>query len=85
MHDGSLIQLQKLAEDWDPQNRQSAMNAMHHAKQKGEILTGLLYLNTETKDLHHILKTVPEPLNILNEAQLCPGNKALQEINAGFR
>jgi 2-oxoglutarate ferredoxin oxidoreductase subunit beta len=85
MHDGSLIQLQKLAEDWDPQNRQSAMNAMHHAKQKGEILTGLLYLNTETKDLHHILKTVAEPLNILNEAQLCPGNKALQEINAGFR
>jgi 2-oxoglutarate ferredoxin oxidoreductase subunit beta len=85
MHDGSFIQLQKLAKDWDPQDRQSAMNAMHHAKQKGEILTGLLYLNPETKDLHHILKTVAEPLNTLNEEQLCPGNNTLQEINAGFR
>jgi 2-oxoglutarate ferredoxin oxidoreductase subunit beta len=85
MHDGSFIQLQKLAKDWDPQDRQSAMNAMHHAKQKGEILTGLLYLNPDTKDLHHILKTVAEPLNTLNEEQLCPGNNTLQEINAGFR
>ena len=85
MHDGSFIQLQKLAKDWDPQNRQSAMNAMHHAKQKGEILTGLLYVNPETNDLHHILKTVAQPLNSLNEEQLCPGNKVLQGINAGFR
>lgn len=85
MHDGSSIQLQKLAKDWDPENRQSAMNAMHHAKQKGEILTGLLYVNPDTNDLHHILNTVDQPLNILKEEQLCPGNQALQDINAGFR
>ena len=85
MHDGSLIQLQKLAEDWDPQNKQSAMNAMHHAKQKGEILTGLLFMNPESNDLHDILKTTEKPLNALKEAELCPGNKVLQDINAGFR
>lgn len=85
MHDGSFIQLQKLAKDWDPQNRQSAMNAMHHAKQKGEILTGLLYMNAESTDLHHLLKTYEKPLNELKEIDLCPGNKKLQEINAGFR
>jgi 2-oxoglutarate ferredoxin oxidoreductase subunit beta len=85
MHDGSIIQLQKLAKDWDPQDRHSAMNAMHHAKQKGEILTGLLYTNPNTNDLHHLLKTVDEPLNALKESALCPGNKVLQEINAGFR
>lgn len=85
MHDGSVIQLQKLANDWDPQDRHSAMNAMHHAKQKGEILTGLLYTNPNTSDLHHTLKTVNEPLNTLKESHLCPGNKVLQEINAGFR
>ncbi|HRG57877.1 MAG TPA: 2-oxoacid:ferredoxin oxidoreductase subunit beta [Bacteroidia bacterium] len=85
MHDGSVIQLQKLANNWDPQDRQSAMNVMHQAKQKGEILTGLLYTNPNTKDLHHTLQTVHEPLNALKESQLCPGNKVLQEINAGFR
>lgn len=85
MHDGSIIQLQKLAKDWDPQDRHSALNAMHYAKQKGEILTGLLYTNPNTNDLHHLLKTVDEPLNTLKEDSLCPGNKVLQEINAGFR
>jgi 2-oxoglutarate ferredoxin oxidoreductase subunit beta len=85
MHDGSIIQLQKLAKDWDPQDRHSALNAMHFAKQKGEILTGLLYTNPNTNDLHHLLKTVDEPLNTLKEDSLCPGNKVLQEINAGFR
>jgi 2-oxoglutarate ferredoxin oxidoreductase subunit beta len=85
MHDGSVIQLQKLANDWDPQDRQSAMNAMHHAKQKGEILTGLIYTNPNTKDLHFTLNTVETPLNAISQHKLCPGNKVLQEINAGFR
>jgi len=85
MHDGSILNLQKVAKDWDPQNKQSAMNAVFNAKEKGEILTGLLYMNEESNDLHHILKTVEQPLNTMNETQLCPGNKTLQEINAGFR
>src|SRR5687767_9297658 len=42
MHDGSYIQLSKLANDWDPLDRRSATNAMINAKEKGEILTGLL-------------------------------------------
>src|SRR6185295_3608089 len=45
MHDGSYVQLQKLAKDWDPMDRRSAMNAMQNAREKGEILTGLLYMD----------------------------------------
>src|SRR3954470_4592123 len=41
MHDGSTIRLHKLNKDWDPQNRLSAMTAIHRAREKGEILTGL--------------------------------------------
>src|SRR5580698_3258380 len=41
MHDGTLIQLHKLDQKWDPQNRISAMNALENSKEKGEILTGL--------------------------------------------
>src|SRR5450631_3225427 len=52
MHDGSVIQLHKLSEDWDPLNRQSAMNAVLNAKAKNEILTGLLYVNPDAHDLH---------------------------------
>jgi 2-oxoglutarate/2-oxoacid ferredoxin oxidoreductase subunit beta len=40
MHDGTLIQLHKLEQQWDPQNRFSAMTALENAKSKGEIFTG---------------------------------------------
>lgn len=85
MHDGSVIQLNKLSEDWDPQDRQSAMNAIINAKAKNEFLTGLLYINQDSQDLHNLLQTTDKPLNKLTEADLCPGNQALQEINAGLR
>src|SRR3954469_18880045 len=42
MHDGSSISLHKIAKEWDPLDRLSAMNAIHNAKLKNEILTGLL-------------------------------------------
>ncbi|MDQ4121588.1 MAG: 2-oxoacid:ferredoxin oxidoreductase subunit beta [Acidobacteriota bacterium] len=85
MHDGSVIRLRKLAKDWDPLNRVSAINAVQNAKANNEILTGLLYLNTETKDLHDILQTSEKPLNKLTKSELCPGSEALKQINASFR
>jgi 2-oxoglutarate/2-oxoacid ferredoxin oxidoreductase subunit beta len=85
MHDGSAIQLHKLAEDWDPLKRQSAMNAVLNAKAKNEILTGLLYVNPESQDLHHLLQTSESPLNALGKTELCPGAERLNEINAALR
>ncbi|MBA3706576.1 MAG: 2-oxoacid:ferredoxin oxidoreductase subunit beta [Bacteroidetes bacterium] len=85
MHDGSMIQLRKLAEEWDPLDRQSAVNAMINSKAKGEILTGLLYMNPQTSDLHNMIQTTDRPLNTLKKEVLCPGSEALKEINAGLR
>lgn len=85
MHDGSYISLNKLSEDWDPLDRQSAMNAVLNAKSKNEILTGLLYVDPNTEDLHHLLQTSDKPLNTLTKEELCPGSEALKEINAGLR
>jgi 2-oxoglutarate ferredoxin oxidoreductase subunit beta len=85
MHDGSIIELHKLSEDWDPLDRQSAMNAVLNAKAKNEILTGLLYVDPDSHDLHHLLQTSDKPLNSLKKEDLCPGSEALQEINASLR
>jgi 2-oxoglutarate ferredoxin oxidoreductase subunit beta len=85
MHDGSVIQLHKLAEEWDPLNRQSAMNAVLNAKAKNEILTGLLYVNPDAHDLHHMIQTSDRPLNTLTKEELCPGSEMLKEINEGLR
>lgn len=85
MHDGSSLNLHKLAQEWDPLNRLSAMNAVQNARVKGEILTGLLYMNPETKDLHDMLETSDKPLNTLGKNVLCPGSGFLDEVNGELR
>ena len=85
MHDGSVLQLNKLAKDWDPMNRQSVANAMMIAKSKGEILTGLLYMSPNTVDLHTTIQTNDRALNSLTKKDLCPGNEILKTINAELR
>jgi 2-oxoglutarate ferredoxin oxidoreductase subunit beta len=85
LHDGSVIHLSKLAQGWDPRDRRSAVNKLYEAKASGEILTGLIYIDTESPDLHSILKTTDTPLNTLGSEVLCPGSKVLEGINAGLR
>jgi 2-oxoglutarate ferredoxin oxidoreductase subunit beta len=85
MHDGSVVQLHKLEQQWDPQDRLSAINAMQKAKAKNEILTGLLYINEDSRDLHTIINTADKPLNTMVEAELCPGNEKLKALNASLR
>jgi 2-oxoglutarate ferredoxin oxidoreductase subunit beta len=85
MHDGSTIHLHKLAKDWDPFNRLSAVTAIHTAKEKGEILTGLLYIDESSQDLHALLNTTDKPLNSLSKTELCPGSEALAALNASVK
>lgn len=85
MHDGSLINLHKLANDWNPSDRFSAINAMQKAKSENELLTGLLYLNPDCQNLHELLDTTDKPLNSLGEKDLCPGSEVLKGINDSFR
>ncbi|MGD9561090.1 MAG: 2-oxoacid:ferredoxin oxidoreductase subunit beta [Pyrinomonadaceae bacterium] len=85
MHDGTTIRLHKLAKNWDPLDRISAINAVQRAKRDGEILTGLLYMNSESTELHQLLNTTDRPLNSLREHDLCPGNSKLELLNASLR
>jgi len=84
-HDGSVLHLRKLAEDYDPTDRIGAMNHLHERHSLGEIVTGLLYVDSSAEDLHRHLNTVEKPLNKLGDAYLCPGSKALAALNASLR
>lgn len=85
MHDGTSIRLHKLAKDWDPFDRLSAVNAMQKAKNTGEILTGLLYIDPDSTELHEMINTSERPLNSLPQSLLCPGNDVLGKINSSLR
>jgi 2-oxoglutarate ferredoxin oxidoreductase subunit beta len=84
-HDGSKLALRKLAADYDPHDRLTAMSYLQERAAVGEIVTGLLYVEPEAADLHAHLETVDTPLNALGEAELCPGSAALAKINASMR
>jgi 2-oxoglutarate ferredoxin oxidoreductase subunit beta len=84
-HDGSMLRLRKLAEDYDPTNRIKAMNFLQERAAKGEVVTGLLYVKPDSQDLHEHLNTVETPLNQLSDRELCPGSVALDRINASLR
>jgi 2-oxoglutarate ferredoxin oxidoreductase subunit beta len=84
-HDGSIIRLRKLAEDYDPTDRLRAMSYLAERQAAGELVTGLLYLEPEPQDLHAYLGTIDAPLNGLGDAELVPGSAALAKVNAALR
>jgi 2-oxoglutarate ferredoxin oxidoreductase subunit beta len=84
-HDGSVLSLHKLAEHYDPTDRLAAMAYLAERQAKGEVVTGLLYVDPEAEDLHEALETVEGPLNALPDGDLIPGASALDKINAGLR
>ena len=48
-------------------------------------MTGLLFISTDSKDVHDQNETVAGPLYSLPHEQLCPGNDALQKLMGQFR
>jgi 2-oxoglutarate ferredoxin oxidoreductase subunit beta len=84
-HDGSVLRLRKVTAEYDPSDRIAAMNFLQQHDAKGEVVTGLLYVDTDPEDLHAHLNTVETPFNQMSEPELCPGPSALDRFNASLR
>jgi 2-oxoglutarate ferredoxin oxidoreductase subunit beta len=85
LHDGGTVRLRKLHADYDPSDKVGAMAYLQSRRAQGEVVTGLLYIDTESDDMHASLRTVDAPLNTLGDAELVPGNAALASVNAALR
>jgi 2-oxoglutarate ferredoxin oxidoreductase subunit beta len=84
-HDGSILSLHKLAELYNPNNRAQALGYLQARQARGQVVTGLLFVDPEAGDLHDALGTVEAPLNQLAERELVPGAAALAKFNASLR
>jgi 2-oxoglutarate ferredoxin oxidoreductase subunit beta len=80
-----MLRLRKLAADYDPHDRISALTYLQQRHAAGEVVTGLLFVEPDHGDLHQFLNTVETPLNALDEAALCPGPDILARYNAAQR
>ena len=84
LHDGSIIILKKLDKNYDPTNRNEAMRMMEDAVRDNCLVTGLIYVNTETKNLVEMCNLVDTPLNRYPSSQLRPSKETLKDINLKF-
>jgi 2-oxoglutarate ferredoxin oxidoreductase subunit beta len=85
LHDGSHLRIRKLNRDYDPTSRLAAFTALEAAERNHEVLTGVLYVNTEKPNFLEMLHLAEEPLATLPQAKVRPGREALDEIMEELR
>ena len=85
LHDGSTVVLRKVSKEYNPTNRAQAYSYLHEHQKKGEIVTGLLYIDEDQREMHDISHTVSEALRDLRYSELCPGSTVLEDIQNLYR
>jgi 2-oxoglutarate/2-oxoacid ferredoxin oxidoreductase subunit beta len=85
MHDGSIVALKGVPPDYDPRDRERVFAYLHEHQAKGEIVTGLLYIDETAPELHDLSETPEEALIKLPFEKVCPGSAKLEALQEDFR
>jgi 2-oxoglutarate/2-oxoacid ferredoxin oxidoreductase subunit beta len=85
MHDGSVIRFRGVPEDYDPTDRFSVAHYLEEQQAKGEVVTGVLYVDEDVPDVHELNSTSDQPLRSLPFEKLCPGSADLVRLQQQFR
>jgi len=85
MHDGSVVRFRRVGEDYDPTDRDTAYAHVRERQERGEVVTGLLYIDENASDMHGVAGTIERPLVELPYEELCPGSAALAELMGEYR
>jgi 2-oxoglutarate ferredoxin oxidoreductase subunit beta len=85
MHDGSAVVFKGVPPDYDPTNREKVYAYLEEHQGKGEVVTGLLFVDENVPDLHEMNATTDVPLTQVPYKKLCPGNAALDKLQGAFR
>jgi 2-oxoglutarate ferredoxin oxidoreductase subunit beta len=85
LHDGSHLRIRKLERDYDPTNRLAALSVLEEAEARGEVLTGVLYVNTGKPTFMDLLNMVEEPVATLPQSRVRPSKDVLDEVMEELR
>src|SRR6266508_2579 len=85
LHDGSRLRLRKLEEGYDPSDRAKAVGRLMESARGGEVLTGVLFVDTAAPSFIETMDVVDEPLATLPEARVRPPRAVLEEIVESLR
>ena len=79
------MRLRKIAEDYDPTDRDRSYTFIRERQMAGEVATGLLYISPDSVEMQDQLETVAAPLTQLPYEDLCPGSAELDKLQRRFR
>jgi len=85
MHDGSRLRLRKLEEDYDATDKILAVKRLAEGHAKGEVLTGVFYVNTQAPNFIEMLNMTDNPLTTLPESVVRPGREVLEQVMEELR
>jgi 2-oxoglutarate ferredoxin oxidoreductase subunit beta len=85
MHDGSVVRFKGVPRDYDPRDRDKVLTYLHEREGKGEVVTGLLYINESVPNVHELNETTDIPLSRVPYEKLCPGAAELDRLQAEFQ
>src|SRR6202451_580710 len=77
MHDGSRLRLRKLEENYDVTNKIQALSRLMESHAKGEVLTGVFYINAKAPSFIDMLNLTDQPLATLPESVVRPSREVL--------
>lgn len=83
LHDGSTIVLRKIDADHDPTDRARTFAYLERHREAQEVVTGLLYLEEEGRDMHALNRTVAGSL--VNGRHKSDHQAILDEVQQRFR
>ncbi len=85
LHDGGMVALRKIDPSYDHTDRDRAYAYIREHQNRGEVVTGLLYVNEDQEDMHAKLGTIPQSLTRVPFRDLCPGSQELDRLQERFR
>jgi 2-oxoglutarate ferredoxin oxidoreductase subunit beta len=85
MHDGSTLRIRKLGREYDPTNKFDALKALDEAGKKGEVLTGVFYIDTHKPNFMEMLGMEEAALATLPESKVRPPKELLDQAMEELR
>jgi 2-oxoglutarate/2-oxoacid ferredoxin oxidoreductase subunit beta len=85
MHSGDAVQFRSVPDGYDPTNREAVVDYLLERQGKGEVVTGLLYVDESVRDMHELNRTPRTPLVDIPYEDLCPGADQLATLLQRFR
>lgn len=84
LHDGSKLYLTKIENGYDPLDKLKALHTLNETRERGEFVTGLIYVEPDRDDFLTVLNLVDEPLARLSEDVVKPSKAAFDQIIASL-